>query len=264
MDKTIKIITTMDYLQTHDLSAFKGATIRILVPESDSTLAITFVNKLFAYQITPEFIPVDPDQLEFTMGYVLGRALQSNGQIILLAKGLKKPEYMAHTNAFVLDDIDQFAAAQKALEKSTENKDVKEPRRGPGRPRKVDTVVASAENSAEISKSVDTDEANNVSDQEAVESMAKAKLAKKDTTQDDIAQCKTMLNKLGAMAVVKKYNISEDEFFAIFMQSVKDAYEYVSYEAQLQVRFQNLDFVKEFYKLTKNSFDKFKKVIDKI
>ena len=263
----IKVLTTMDYLQSHDFSNLKGQNVKIFITEPQ--LDVVVINKLMALQITPEFVTVERSQLPFVLGYTFGRILQSNSPVVVLSDEFVAPAYMEHRNAFVTNDFHNISKTQLNKEPVTaSNEDIgvdnviPAPKKRGRKPRKalmaaeVNTTVK--ETPQELLQEVLAEPKQNdiFADVEQASST--------ETTIEDRNKIRALLVPLNVMDLVASSHLSEDEFLTIFIQSVKDAYEYISFEMQLQVHFQNMELAQNIYKLTKKSFDDFKKIVDKI
>ncbi|MBQ9303193.1 hypothetical protein [Butyrivibrio sp.] len=264
MNKEIRVITTMDYLTSHDLTPLRGLAVRVIAPNLGGKLDMSLVNKLFAAQVMPEFVEVDEDQIPFIIGYTFGRVLQSNMPTVLLSTEYKSPVYLPHKNGCVTDDITKAVFSNTELDEkkliptvTEENEAVvtaPAPKRSrAGRKPKVQKAVETvAEPVTEV-----VEEKPVVAEQPTTEV--------KNASADDVqAQVKKIVEGLNVAPLLKKYNVTEDDFYRIFITSVREAFEVVSFQMQLQVRFNDRTFTDELYKETKKSFDQLKKIVDKI
>lgn len=236
-----KFVTTVEYIENHNaIKGLAGQPVKILC-ESD-TMSIDFFQKITAWGIQPEFVKVNKENEDFSIGYILGRLLQSNQQVVVLTdKPFVCPDVLSHSKTYITDDLNKIvgeldlhiakrdragqALAEKAgitssTDVSSNEVKIETVKRGPGRP------------STKVSPDVE-------------EIIGK------------------ILVDRGVKDILDANGRDFKEAIKFIVYAAKMSFEVVSFEVQLSTKFQDKALAKEIHSKLKPVYDQLKQAIEK-
>ena len=269
-----RFITTLDYLRNHDIDSFKNQEIKIVT--SEPNLPIELVTQLFQRNIRAEFEISEPDNVDFTLGYLFGRTVSSNTPTTILTdRPLTMPKLMHSDRGVIVNDISDCVFDNKV--NSSKKKGIESTEAGeyngadnvatvdnqPSKSsRKTKKANPSSDMSSEIASTIQqfTDSIATPEETGAANDFMNAPVEAINVPGDPEFVIPDSLDKkledLKIYDQLSSVNYPKNKFLIGLVKSLKCSYEPVSFEIQLQINVT--------YEVTQLVYPKLKKVFDEL